>query len=91
VTRSRILDHAGAKMGTQTNTKQKVQFEFTSDTLRRLDGLKEEVEAYTRAEVVRNALKLYEWFVAQAKDNRIINVEDQVGNSLRRIEAKELL
>jgi hypothetical protein len=78
-------------MGTQVNSKQKVQFEFTSDALRRLDGLKEEVEAYTRAEVVRNALKLYEWFVAQAKAGRIIDVQDEDGHSLRRIEAKELL
>jgi hypothetical protein len=78
-------------MGTQVNTKQKVQFEFTSDALRRLDGLKDEVEASTRAEVVRNALKLYEWFVAQAKANRIIDVQDEDGHSLRRIEAKELL
>lgn len=66
-------------MGTQINAKQKVQFEFTSDASKRLDTLKEEVEASTRAEVVRNALKLYAWVVAQAKANCIIEVQNEDG------------
>ena len=43
--------------------KERLQFDFTLEAIKRLDELKEKTEAATRAETVRHALRLYEWFV----------------------------
>jgi hypothetical protein len=60
-----------------TQEKVRVQFEFTPEALARLEALKLVTDASTRAEVVRNALRLYEWFVNQAKaDNTIMSVDE---------------
>ncbi len=72
-------------------SKQRVQFDFTPEALRRLEDLKEQVEASTKAEVIRNSLKLYEWFVNQVDPSYIIDVKDAKGNLVFRIPAKVLL
>ena len=76
---------------TQTSTKQRVQFDFTPEALRRLDDLKERVEASTRAEILRNALRLYEWFATQVDPDSIVEVQDKDGKTLFRIPAQILL
>jgi hypothetical protein len=76
---------------TKTNMKQRVQFDFSSEALQRLEDLKEKVDASTKAEVIRNALKLYEWFATQIDQDNIIEVKDQEGNTIFRIPAKVLL
>lgn len=43
--------------------KTRVQFDFTPATLKRLEELKEKTEAASYAEVIRNALKLYDGVV----------------------------
>ncbi len=76
---------------TSTNTKQRVQFDFSPEALKRLEDLKEQTDASTKAEVVRNALKLYEWFVSEIHPESILEVRDREGNTIFRIPAKVLL
>jgi hypothetical protein len=75
----------------KAQAKQRVQFDFSPEALQRLEDLKELVDASTKAEVVRNALKLYEWFVSQVDPNYIIEVKDQKDQIIFRIPAKVLL
>jgi len=76
---------------TKENAKQRVQFDFSPEALQRLDALKEKIDASTKAEVIRNALKIYEWFATQVDPNYIIEIKDQEGNTIFRIPAKVLL
>ncbi|HJT59460.1 MAG TPA: hypothetical protein VJ761_23325 [Ktedonobacteraceae bacterium] len=76
---------------TRVLSKQRIQFDFTPEALKRLEDLKEQVEASTKAEVIRNALKLYEWFVTEVDPNYVIEVKDKEGNTIFRIPAKVLL
>ena len=65
-------------MGTKPEkAKQRIQFDFSPEALKRLDDLKEKTDAATKAEVVRNALKLYEWFVSQVDPNSIVEIRDE--------------
>jgi hypothetical protein len=43
----------------------RIQFEFSPDALERLNKMRELTEASSYAELVRNALRVYEWFVQQ--------------------------
>lgn len=76
---------------TNANVKQRVQFDFSPEALKRLEDLKEHTDASTKAEVVRNALKLYEWFVTQIDPESVIEVKDKEGEVVFRIPAKVLL
>lgn len=76
---------------TRAQTKQRIQFDFTPEALKRLDDLKEKVEASTKAEVIRNALKLYEWFATQVDPTDIIEVKNTEGDTVFKIPAKILL
>jgi hypothetical protein len=73
------------------NTKQRIQFDFTAESMKRLEDLKEKTDATTKAEVVRNALKLYEWFVTQIDPNFIVEIKDNEDNTLFRIPANRLM
>jgi hypothetical protein len=48
---------------------QNFQLDFPPEAVERLLQIKELAEAKTNAEVVRNALRLYEWFLRQKRDN----------------------
>ena len=76
---------------TKATNKQRVQFDFSPEALQRLEHLQETLDAETKAEVVRNALKLYEWFATQIDSEATIEVKDKDGNSLFRIPLKVLL
>jgi hypothetical protein len=76
---------------TKSQSKQRIQFDFTPEALRRLEDLKELVEASTKAEVIRNALKLYEWFATQVDPTYIIEVKDKEGDTIFKIPAKILM
>jgi len=76
---------------TKAAGKQRVQFDFSPEALQRLEHLQETLDAATKAEVVRNALKLYEWFATQIDPEATIEVKDKEGNSLFRIPLKVLL
>lgn len=72
-------------------SKQRIQFDFTPDSLKRLEELKRRTDAITKAEVVRNALKLYEWFVTEIDPDHIIEIKDKAGNTLYKIPARAFL
>lgn len=57
--------------------KERVQFDFTPEALERLDTIKEQTGAATRAEVVRNALRLYEWFVNETTPESVVKIIDE--------------
>jgi len=69
----------------------KVQFDFSPDALKRLENLKTQVDAATMAEVVRNALKVYEWMVTQIEPDYTLEIQDEKGKPIFRIPAKVLL
>ena len=75
----------------KANNKQRIQFDFSTEALQRLEDLKDKVDASTKAEVIRNALKLYEWLVSQADSDHIIEIKDQNNDVIFRIPAKVLL
>lgn len=59
--------------------KERVQLDFASEALQRLDLLKEETGASTRAETIRQALRLYDWFIHETTSNSTIQITDQDG------------
>ena len=76
---------------TKTTTKQRVQFDFSPEALKRLETMQEQLEAATKAEVVRNALKLYEWFITQIDQDSTVEIQDKDGKVQFRIPVKVLL
>jgi hypothetical protein len=46
----------------------RVQFDFSAESLKRVDNLKIITESPTKAEVVRKALRVYEYVVTMVKD-----------------------
>ena len=48
-----------------SNQKLRIQFELTPKAARELEDLQKKADATTRAEVIRNALRLYAWFLDQ--------------------------
>ena len=45
----------------------RIQFEFSADALERLERMKRLADKGTYAEVVRDSLRVYEWFLQQEK------------------------
>ena len=76
---------------TKTTTKQRVQFDFSPEALKRLETMQERLEGATKAEVVRNALKLYEWFITQIDQDSTVEIQDKDGKVQFRIPVKVLL
>ncbi len=77
----------GSPMHTVTNTavnsemsRQRVQLEFTPEAMQRLRQIKALANASTNAEVVKNALRVYEWFLNQRNQNYKLQLvkDDQV-------------
>ena len=57
----------------------RLQLDFSQEAYERLAHIKEKSEARTNAEVVRNALRLYEWFLdLKRKDAKLHVVEGDV-------------
>jgi metal-responsive CopG/Arc/MetJ family transcriptional regulator len=59
--------------------KERVQFDFTPEALRRLDAIKEKTGATSRAETLRNALRLYEWFINETNPESTVKILDKEG------------
>jgi len=76
---------------TKTTMKQRVQFDFSIEALKRLETIQERLDAATKAEVVRNALKLYEWFITQIDQDSTVEIQDKDGKVQFRIPVKVLL
>jgi metal-responsive CopG/Arc/MetJ family transcriptional regulator len=75
----------------QKERMQRVQFEFSLDALQQLDDIKEKTGASTRAEVVRNALSLYDWLVNDVDPNNTIKVFDDNNDIVALIKAKRFI
>lgn len=75
----------------KTSTKQRVQFDFSADALKRLEAMQERLDNPTKAEVVRNALKLYEWFITKVDSDATIEIQDKDGKVQFRIPVQVLL
>ena len=74
-------------MPTVKSLTKRVQFDFSPDAFIRLEELQAMTDASTKAEVVRNALKLYEWFIQQVNPRYTLTVEDEKGEDVFRIPA----
>lgn len=74
----------------KSRTKERVQMDFSSDALERLDKLKEEIGASTRAETIRQALRLFEWFVNDTHPNDTITITDNNGETVATFKARLL-
>ena len=64
--------------------RQRIQLDFSAEAYERLLEIKERADASSNAEVVRNSLRVYEWFLEQkrndyriqlVKDNTVIEVD----------------
>jgi hypothetical protein len=62
-----------------TKEKERVQLDFALDALRRLDQLKKVTGATTRAETIRQALRLYEWFIEETEPDSTVQILDRNG------------
>lgn len=62
-----------------TDKRRRVQLDFSPQAFKRLQAVKEQVEARTNAEVVRNALRLYEWFLTQRDESAEVMVKRKDG------------
>ena len=61
----------------------RLQLDFSPEAFERLMMIRERSEARTNAEVVRNALRLYEWFLEQKdQDYRIQLVKDDTAKEV---------
>ena len=68
------IDMSSSESESQNRKKERVQLDFTSEALMRLDDIKAKTEATNRAEVIRQALRLYEWFINEVDADYTIQV-----------------
>jgi hypothetical protein len=70
--------------------KERLQFDFTSDAVDRLDEIRDLIGATSRAEVIRNALRVYEWLIKDVGDEDTIQVITKEKKVAARFNAKLL-
>jgi hypothetical protein len=63
------------------NESKRIQFEFSADALERMERLKEKTHTRSYAELIRDALRAYEWMVD----------EKEAGNEVGAIRGKEIV
>lgn len=71
--------------------RERVQFDFSPEALKRLDDIKEKTGASTRAETVRKALRAYEWLVDELDDEGVIKLFNKDNKEITALKAKLLL
>jgi hypothetical protein len=76
--------------GATTGGKIRVQFDFTPDAYERLEVIMAQSGAASRAETVRNALSLYEWFIDEVDPDDTIQVRSPDGEITSSFKAKLL-
>lgn len=59
----------------------RVQLELPQKSLDRLKALKETTEAASYAEVIRNALRLYESVIEEAQAGNILSIQSKDGDT----------
>ncbi|MBV9689980.1 MAG: hypothetical protein JO202_09735 [Ktedonobacteraceae bacterium] len=69
-------------------TKERVQLDFSPEALERLDLIKADIGASTRAETIRQALRLFDWFIRETEDpESVIEVTNKEGKITSRFKA----
>jgi hypothetical protein len=68
-------------MNSKTTETHKVQFSFSKQALNDLDELKENIDAPTRAETIRYALRLLQWTIDEMKQGHKLCLETDEGIS----------
>lgn len=68
-------------MEKKAKTTTRVQIELADKSFDRLNALKEKTEAASYAEVMKNALRLYESIIAQHDAGRRLFLRDKDGNT----------
>jgi hypothetical protein len=64
----------------------RVRFDFDDEAYARLERLRDETGSVSKAEVVRRALRVYEWLVGQAHQHRSIVVTSETGEQERAVD-----
>lgn len=67
-------------MGLPKKKTTRVQLELPGKSMARLNELKEKTEAVSYAEVLKNALRLYESVISQYEDGKRLCLKDKDGN-----------
>lgn len=62
----------------------RVQLDFTPDAFNRLLQIKDRAGVKTHSEAVRNALRLYDWFLSQMDEGKKLQLVD--GKEVRQVE-----
>ena len=72
--------------GEQRNSgRQRLQMDFSAEAFKRLEEIRVMSHAGSKAEVVRNAIRLYDWYLSAVKQrNAILQVVD--GTTTRQVE-----
>jgi hypothetical protein len=70
--------------------KERIQLDFSQESLQRLDELKSQIGAGTRGETIRQALRLFDWFINETDADSIIEVADKHGQVTARFKARLL-
>lgn len=63
----------------------RVQLDMPPRSMDRLRALKEKTEAASYAEVLRNALRFYEFLVEEAEQGKVVVTEDKDGGGRRTV------
>ena len=71
-------------------TKERIQFDFTPEALRRMDEMKERTGATTKAEVVRNSLRVFDWLTGLNQDWSV-KVFDETGQMVHSVPIRLLV
>jgi hypothetical protein len=79
---TKVVDEVEKSTQTEEAPRQRVQLDFSPEAYSRLSALRSKAEARTNAELVRNALRLYEWFLQQK--GKKIHVVD--GDNVKEVE-----
>jgi hypothetical protein len=80
----------GIQKESRSRAKERVQLDFAVEALERLDRLKEQIGASTRAETIRQALRLFEWFVNDTDPGDTITITDSSGEIVATFKARLL-
>jgi hypothetical protein len=80
-----------AERRTRGPNRLRVQLDFSEDAFDRVEELRREIDAASKADVIREAIRVYEWLAEQAKEGRFIEVQDRGGQQISRVEAKWFL
>ena len=67
------------------------QIDFTDEVLRHIDRIRAKLGFSTRAMVVRNALRMYQWFTDEVDPDDIVTIKDKDGVLVAQFRAELLL